>query len=227
MRVLLIEDDKRLSALIQKALEAEGFQIDLAHTGDEGVEIALRGAHDAAIVDWMLPGRDGPAVCQAIRSARLPMGLLMLTARSQVEDRVAGLYSGADDYLTKPFSFDELIARLYALGRRLSGDASSLFELRVGNIILDTRTHTARRGDRPLDLTKTEWTLLECLMRHPGQTLSRQFLLDYVWSYTADVQPSMVDVYISYLRTKLGMPGMKDPIQTKRGFGYFLEAENA
>ena len=227
MRVLVIEDDKRLAVLIQKALEAEGFQIDLAHTGDEGVEIALRGTHDAAIVDWMLPGRDGPAVCQAIRSARLPMGLLMLTARSQVEDRVAGLYSGADDYLTKPFSFDELIARLYALGRRLNGDAPSLFELRVGNIILDTRTHTARRGDKPLDLTKTEWTLLECLMRHPGQTLSRQFLLDYVWSYAADVQPSMVDVYISYLRAKLRLPGLKDPIQTKRGFGYFLEVDNA
>ena len=227
MRVLVIEDDKRLATLIKKALEAEGFQIDLAHTGDEGVEIALRGAHDAAIVDWMLPGRDGPAVCQAIRSARLPIGLLMLTARSQVEDRVAGLYSGADDYLTKPFSFDELIARLYALGRRLNGDASSPFELRVGHLILDTRTHSARRSDQPLDLTKTEWTLLECLMRHPGQTLSRQFLLDYVWSYTADVQPSMVDVYISYLRTKLRLPGMQDPIQTKRGFGYFLEADLA
>jgi DNA-binding response OmpR family regulator len=227
MRVLVIEDDHRLAELIKKALEAEGFQVDLAHTGDEGVEIALRGAHDAALVDWMLPGRDGPAVCQAIRSARLPMGLLMLTARSQVEDRVAGLYSGADDYLTKPFSFDELIARLYALGRRLHGDAPGLFELRVGSLILDTRTHTARRGDQPLDLTKTEWTLLECLMRHPGQTLSRQFLLDYVWSYAADVQPSMVDVYISYLRAKLCQAGMKDPIQTKRGFGYFLEADNA
>jgi two-component system OmpR family response regulator len=227
MRVLLIEDNKRLAALIQKALTIEGFQVDLAHTGDDGVEIALRGIHDAAIVDWMLPGRDGPAVCQAIRSARLSMGLLMLTARSQVEDRVAGLYSGADDYLTKPFSFDELIARLYALGRRLKGDAPSLFELRVGNLVLDTHTHTARRGDQSLNLTKTEWTLLECLMRHPGQTLSRQFLLDYVWSYAADVQPSMVDVYISYLRAKLRQPGLKDPIQTKRGFGYSLEAGNA
>jgi DNA-binding response OmpR family regulator len=227
MRVLLIEDDKHLSAIIQKVLEAEGFQVDPAYTGDEGVEIALCGAHDVAIVDWMLPGRDGPAVCQAIRSARLPMGLLMLTARSQVEDRVAGLYSGADDYLTKPFSFDELIARLYALGRRFSDNAASPFELRVGSLVLDARNHTARRGDRPLDLTRTEWTLLECLMRHPGQTLSRRFLLDYVWSYAADVQPSMVDVYISYLRAKLRLPGTKDPIQTRRGFGYFLDVEHA
>jgi len=227
MRILLIEDDRRLTLLIKKVLEGEGFQVDSAFTGDEGVEIALRDAHDVAIVDWMLPGRDGPAVCQAIRSAHLPMGLLMLTARSQVEDRVAGLSSGADDYLTKPFSFDELIARLYALGRRLSGDASSPFEVRVGNLVLNMRNHTARRGDQPLVLTKTEITMLECLMRHPGQTLSRQYLLDYVWSYAADVQPSMVDVYISYLRTKLRLPGLKDPIQTKRGFGYFLDANHA
>jgi two-component system OmpR family response regulator len=227
MRILLIEDDRRLTALIKKVLESEGFQVDSTYTGDEGVEIALRNAHDVAIVDWMLPGRDGPAVCQAIRSARLPMGLLMLTARSQVEDRVAGLSSGADDYLTKPFSFDELIARLYALGRRLNSDASSPFEVRVGNLVLNMRNHTARRGDQPLFLTKTEMTMLECLMRHPGQTLSRQYLLDYVWSYAADVQPSMVDVYISYLRAKLRLPGMKDPIQTKRGFGYFLDANHA
>jgi two-component system OmpR family response regulator len=227
MRVLLIEDDKKLSMLIRKILEAEGFLVDCAFNGDEGVEVALRGAHDAAIVDWMLPGRDGPAVCQAIRSARLPMGLLMLTARSQVEDRVAGLNSGADDYLTKPFAFDELIARLYALGRRLSGTAATSFELRLGSIVLDTRTFTARRGEHRLELTRTEWTLLECLMRHPGQTLSRQFLLDYVWSYEADVQPSMVDVYISYLRAKLHAPGMQDCIQTRRGFGYYLDGSLA
>jgi two-component system, OmpR family, response regulator len=227
MRVLLIEDDKRLSALICKALEHENFSVDAAYDGDEGVEIALRGAHDVAIVDWMLPGRDGPAVCQAIRTARLPMGLLMLTARSQVEDRVAGLYAGADDYLTKPFAFDELIARLHALGRRVTGGATNTFELRVGSLVLDTHTQTARRADQPLDLTKTEWTMLECFLRHPGQTLSRQFLLDYVWSYENNVQPSMVDVYVSYLRSKLRLPGRKDPIQTKRGFGYFLDVDNA
>jgi two-component system OmpR family response regulator len=227
MRVLVIEDDHRLSVLIQKVLQTEGFQVDLADNGDDGVEIALRGVHDIAVVDWMLPGRDGPAVCQAIRAARQPMGLLMLTARSQVEDKVAGLYSGADDYLTKPFSFEELIARLHVLSRRLGGTAASIFELRVGDLVLDTRVHTARRSGQPLDLTKTEWILLECLMRHPGQTLSRQFLLDYVWSYQTDVRPSMVDIYISYLRAKLRLPDRKDPIVTRRGFGYLLEAENA
>jgi len=227
MRVLLIEDDKRLSVLIRKVLEAEHFSVDTAFDGDEGVEIALRGAHDVAIVDWMLPGRDGPAICQAIRAAHIPTAVLMLTSRTQVEDRVAGLYSGADDYLGKPFSFDELIARVHALGRRLSDNASNAWELRVGSIVLDTHSQTARRADKVLDLTKTEWSLLECLMRHPGQVLSREFILDYVWSYENSVQPSMVDVYISYLRNKLRIPKCKDPIQTRRGLGYALVVENA
>jgi DNA-binding response OmpR family regulator len=227
MRVLLIEDDKRLAVLIRKVLEAEHFSVDVAYDGDEGVEIALRGAHDVAIVDWMLPGRDGPAICQAIRAAHIPTAILMLTSRTQVEDRVAGLYSGADDYLGKPFSFDELIARVHTLGRRFSDNTSNTWELRVGNLVLDTHTHTARRADKVLDLTKTEWSLLECLMRHPGQVLSREFILDYVWSYENNVQPSMVDVYISYLRTKLRLPECKDPIQTRRGVGYVLEAEHA
>jgi two-component system OmpR family response regulator len=227
VRVLLIEDDKRLSVLIRKVLESEHFNVDVAYDGDEGVEIALRGAEDVVIVDWMLPGRDGPSVCRAIRAARIPTAILMLTSRTQVEDRVAGLYSGADDYLGKPFSFDELIARVHALGRRFSDSAASAWELRVGSLVLDTRIHTARRADKSLDLTKTEWSLLECLMRHPGQVLSRELILDYVWSYENSVQPSMVDVYISYLRQKLRMPNRKDPILTRRGLGYSLDAENA
>jgi len=228
MRVLLIEDDKRLAALTKKVLESEHFQVDVAHDGDEGVEIALRGIYDVAVIDWMLPGRDGPSIVQAMRAARLSTAILMLTARTQVEDRVAGLYSGADDYLTKPFSYDELIARIHALVRRISPNgAVNSWELRAGNLVLDTRTHTARRADHVLDLTKTEWSLLECLMRHPGQTLSRQFIIDYVWSYEASIQPTMVDVYISYLRGKLNLPGYKDPIQTKRGVGYYLDTEYA
>jgi two-component system OmpR family response regulator len=228
MRILLIEDDKRLAALTKKVLEGEGFNVDISHNGDEGVEIALRGIYDVAVIDWMLPGRDGPSVVQAMRTARLTTGILMLTARTQVEDRVAGLYSGADDYLTKPFSYDELIARIHALGRRASANSAvNAWELRAGNIVLDTRTHTARRADKVLDLTKTEWTLLECLMRHSGQTLSREFIMDYVWSYEGKVQATMVDVYVSYLRNKLNMPGYKDPIQTRRGVGYYLDEDNA
>ncbi len=227
MRVLIIEDDKRLTALMVKVLEMEHFSVDVAHDGDLGLEIALREAHDVIIVDWMLPGRDGPSICQAVRSARLPTAILMLTARTQVEDRVAGLYSGADDYLGKPFSFDELIARLHALGRRFNERMVDAQELRIGNLVMDLRTHTARRGDAFLDLTPTEWSLLEYLMRHPGQTLSRQKILDYVWSYENDVQPTLVDVYISYLRNKLHIPGLKDPIQTRRGLGYCFTAEYA
>jgi two-component system, OmpR family, response regulator len=226
MRILVIEDDHRLAYLIRKVLESEHFSVDLAYDGDLGLEIALRGAHDVAVIDWMLPGRDGPAVCRGIRAARLPLAILMLTARSQVEDRVAGLYSGADDYLPKPFSFDELIARLHALGRRMT-PAAEAFELRVGRLVLDLRTFTARRGDQPLELTRTEWTLLEYLMRHPGQALTRRQILDYVWSYENEVKPSLVDVYVSYLRNKLGCPGLKDPIQTVRGIGYRLAVDDA
>ena len=151
----------------------------------------------------------------------------MLTARGQVEDRVSGLESGADDYLVKPFSFDELIARIRALTRRTLADQVDATELRVGSIVMDIKAHTARREELPLDLTKREWDLLEFLLRHSGQTLSRREILDYVWSFDAAVQPAMVDVYISYLRPKLTLAGRKDPIQTVRGFGYKLEPKNA
>ncbi|MEA4909481.1 MAG: response regulator transcription factor [Anaerolineaceae bacterium] len=227
MRVLLIEDDRKLARLIQKMLETENMSVDVAHDGDTGVDLALRGTYEVAIVDWMLPGRDGLAVCEALRSARLTLGILMLTARTQVEDRVAGLYHGADDYLGKPFAFDELIARVYALARRVNQASASAQELRVGSLVMDLKSHTARRGEQPLDLSKTEWNLLEYFMRHPGQVLTRQNILDYVWSYDSQVQATMVDVYVSYLRGKVNQAGRKDPIQTKRGVGYFLKADDA
>ena len=212
---------------MKRVLEEDKLTVDVANDGDTGLELALRGMYDVAVIDWMLPGRDGPAICRLIRAARIPTALLLLTARSQVEDRVVGLDSGADDYLVKPFAFDELLARLRALGRRFDVAASEPSELRCGEIVLDLRAHTARRGERPLDLTATEWNLLECLLRHPGQVLSRQQILDYVWSYESDVQPSMVEVYVSYLRHKLNRPGKRDPIQTVRGVGYRLEPGDA
>jgi DNA-binding response OmpR family regulator len=220
MRILLIEDDKRLAALVRSVLEQENFSVDVANDGDTGLELALRGVHDVAIIDWMLPGRDGPSICRKVRAARLPTGLLMLTARGQVEDRVTGLESGADDYLTKPFAFDELIARIHALSRRLNPTSADSWEIRLGNMVMDAKAHTLRREDKPIDLTKKEWDLLEFFMRHPGQVLSRQEILDYVWSYETNVQPEMVDVYISYLRQKLTLDGKKNPIETVRGFGY-------
>jgi DNA-binding response OmpR family regulator len=227
MRILLIEDDQRLTRLVARVLEDEHYRVDVAHDGDTGLEFALRGVYDVAIIDWMLQGRDGPAICRAIRAARLDTALLMLTARGQLEDRVAGLDSGADDYLVKPFAFEELLARVRALGRRFTPAGSDAWELRCGALVLDLRLHRARRGDHALDLTTTEWNLLECLMRHPGQTLTRQQILDYVWTFERDVQPTMVDVYVSYLRRKLNVPGRPDPIQTVRGVGYRLEPQDA
>ncbi|WP_129632038.1 response regulator transcription factor [Candidatus Oscillochloris fontis] len=224
MRLLIIEDDQRLARLMRRVLAEEHYTIDVAHDGEEGLDLALQGIYDVAIVDWMLPTRDGPAICRAIRAARTPMSLLLLTARGQLEDRVSGLDSGADDYLVKPFAFEELLARVRALSRRFTPPGSDTSELRVGEIVLDLRSHMARRGSRVLDLTPTEWNLLEYLMRNVGLSLSRQQILDYVWSYERDVQIALVDVYISYLRRKLNAPGESDPIMTVRGVGYRLEA---
>jgi Response regulators consisting of a CheY-like receiver domain and a winged-helix DNA-binding domain len=222
MRILLIEDDKRLSALVRSVLEQESFSVDVANDGDTGLELALRGVYDVSIIDWMLPGNDGPTICRKVRAARLPTALLMLTARGQIEDRVTGLESGADDYLTKPFAFDELIARIHALSRRMSTAVNDSWEIRQGSLVMDIKAHALRRGEKNVDLTKKEWDLLEFFMRHPGQVLSRQEILDYVWSYESNVQPEMVDVYISYLRQKIRLDSKENPIETVRGFGYKL-----
>jgi two-component system, OmpR family, response regulator len=227
MKILLIEDDKRLASLVREVLEDEKYIVDVENDGEVGLESALRGIHDLVIVDWMLPGRDGPSICRKIRSAKLTQPILLLTARGQVEDRVAGLDSGADDYLAKPFAFDELLARIRALSRRSSSVKQDSDELRVGGIVMDIRAHTARRHDLPLDLTKREWVLLEFFLRHPEKTLSRKEILDYVWDTEARVKMEMVDVYVSYLRQKLTVSGKKDPIQTIRGFGYLLDKANA
>jgi DNA-binding response OmpR family regulator len=176
-------------------------------------------------MDWMLPDRDGPAICRAVRNARLPLALLMLTARGQVEDRVIGLDNGADDYLVKPFAFEELLARVRALSRRFApaANGSDPMELRCGDITLDVRAHTMRRGNVGVSLTTTEWEVLECLMRHPYQALSREQIFRQVWSYDSQVQVTIVDLYISYLRHKLQVtPEVVNPIETVRGVGYRL-----
>ena len=227
MRVLIIEDDKKLAKIICSVLTDEKIHSDITHDGDTGLEAALRGAYDVAIIDWMLPGRDGPSICRAIKAARLSMGLLLLTARGQVEDRVAGLDSGADDYLVKPFSFEELLARIRALSRRASAAAGDAWELRIGNMVLDLKAHSLRRAEKVIDLSRTEWELLELLMRHADQVLPRQNIINYIWSYDATIKPELVDVYVSYLRKKLDIDGMIDPIQTVRGIGYLLESKNA
>lgn len=227
MRVLVIEDDQRLARLIMRVLTDEHYAVDLTYDGNVGLEYALRGTYDVAIIDWMLPERDGPSVCRAVRAARVPTALLLLTARGQLEDRVHGLDSGADDYLIKPFAFEELLARVRALARRTMVTGGEHAELRGHDLVLDLRAHTARRGTRTLDLTATEWNLLEYLMRNAGQTLTRNQILDYVWSYEREVQPAMVDVYVSYLRRKINAPGEGDPIFTVRGVGYRWEIGHA
>ena len=227
MRILVIEDDDRLAKLIEQTLEEEGYRADRANSGDLGYDLLQRGIYDVAIIDWMLPGRDGLSLCRSARAASLETALLLLTARAQIEDRVSGLDSGADDYLVKPFAMEELLARVRALGRRFSQDAKDPWELRYGDLVMDLRAHSARRGEAPLDLTRTEWGLMEFLLRHPGQTLTRSQILDYVWSYERQVQESMVDVYVSYLRKKLDQPGLPDPIETVRGLGYRLRTSNA
>ncbi len=225
MHILLIEDDRRLARLIDEELTATHIRVDTTHDGDSGLDLLLRGIYDVAVIDWMLPGRDGPALCRAARAERVRTGLLMLTARTQIEDRVTGLESGADDYLIKPFAFAELIARVQALARRCREDNGQGYELRHNDLVMDTQTHTVRRGEHRIELTSIEWRLLEFLLRHPGQALSRQQILDYVWSYEHDVQASLVDVYISYLRRKLDQSGQPDPIQTVRGVGYRLKKD--
>ncbi len=224
MRVIVIEDDQRLARLIARVLSEEHYQVDVVHDGEQGFDQALTGRYEVAIVDWMLPNRDGPSICRAVRTAHLPTALLLLTARGQIEDKVTGFNSGADDYLVKPFAFEELLVRVRALARRFALPNNEHHELRAGDLVLDMRAHVARRGLRTLDLTPTEWNLLEYLLRNSGQTLSRQQILDYVWSYEQDVQNQMVDVYIFYLRRKLNADGEGDPIVTVRGVGYRLEA---
>jgi two-component system OmpR family response regulator len=226
MRVLIIEDDHRLARLMIETLQEDHFEVDAAYNGEVGLELMMRGIYDIAIVDWMLPGRDGLAICRAARAAQLQTAVLMLTARGEIEDRVTGLDNGADDYLVKPFAFDELMARLRALSRRTTNFVGDPSELRCGDLVLDVRAHAARLGSRPLYLTATEWNLLEFLMRHPGQTMTRAQILDYVWSYETNVEITQVDVYISYLRRKLSTSEKTDPIKTVRGVGYRLELNN-
>ncbi len=224
MRILLIEDDERLARLIGAFFDQRHYRVDVAHDGNLGLEMALTQAYGVGIIDWMLPNRDGPAICRAVRNARVQMALLMLTARSQVEDRIAGLDNGADDYLSKPFDLEELAARVRAMSRRYQSAqllGSDAIELRYGDITLDVQSHTARRGNSSLSLTITEWEVLECLMRHPHQVLTREQIFQRVWPPNSLVQVTIVDLYISYLRHKLNViQGLHDPIETVRGLGY-------
>jgi DNA-binding response OmpR family regulator len=221
MRLLIVEDERKLARLLQGLLEDENHAVDLAYEGEEAVDFVRAGDYDLIVLDVLLPGIDGLEVCRKIRAMKVRTPILMLTARTSVEDRVAGLDAGADDYLTKPFAFAELMARIRALSRREVPDAVGN-RLQVGELSLDVKTREVRMGERRIDLTPKEFALLEYFMRHPNQVLTGQQIADHVWSYDFDGLTNRVAVYVSYLRRKLESTDDKAPIQTVHGVGYRL-----
>lgn len=226
MRLLLIEDEARLAAIMQRVLRGERFDVDIAPDGLTGLDLAMTGSYDALIVDRMLPGLEGVELVRRLRAEGVDTPALMLTARAELPERVEGLNSGADDYLGKPFAFEELIARLRALLRRADRPIEPA-TLRVGPVELDMTAHTVTNAGEPVELTQREFVLLETLMRNRGQVLNRDELLERVWGYDADPQGNVVELYIHYLRRKLdpaGAPASASIIRTVRGVGYQMRA---
>ena len=223
MHILVVEDERRLANLVRRALEEEGHVVDTAHDGAEGLDVASATDYDLLILDLMLPHVDGLEIARRLRAAGNDVRILMLTARDAVEDRVAGLESGADDYLMKPFSFSELLARVRALSRRQI-QAQAETELHSGDLVLDLARHEARRHDRTIDLTAKEFQLLEYLMRNAGHVLTRTQILDHVWGYNFDSFSNVVDIYVHYLRNKIDKDFPEPLIRTVRGVGYSLKS---
>jgi two-component system, OmpR family, response regulator len=220
MRVLVVEDEPKMAGLIRRGLAEEGYSVDIAANGDDAIWMAQATEYDAIVLDVLLPGRNGFEVCRELRRSGMWSPVLMLTARDSVDDRVAGLDAGADDYLTKPFSFAELLARLRALARRPPLARPTVLE--VGDLRLDPSTHQAWRGDSELRLSTKEFRMLEVFMRRPGQVLSRLSLLEHCWDYGYENRSNVVDVYVRYLREKVDRPFGRDSIETVRGAGYRL-----
>jgi DNA-binding response OmpR family regulator len=221
VRVLLVEDDPRVSRVVERALTEAGHRVEPVHDGIGGLARAESGAHDLVVLDVMLPGMDGIAVARELRRQRVRTPILMLTARDAVADRVRGLDAGADDYLTKPFALEELVARVRALGRRgADGDEAVL---RVGDLTLDESRHEVRRGDRSIELTAKELSLLAYLMRHAGRVLGKGQILDHVWGYDAEATSNVVEIYVHYLRDKVDRGFARPLIWTVRGVGYTIK----
>jgi two-component system OmpR family response regulator len=223
MRVLIVEDDVKLASLVRRGLSREGMAVDLAPNGEEALPRAEATQYDAIVLDVMLPGIDGFEVCRRLRAAEVWSPILMLTARDGVRDRVAGLDAGADDYLTKPFSYAELLARLRALFRRGRSERPS--ELRVGDLRLDPATRRAWRGETEVELSAKEFSVLETFMRRPGDVLSRFQLLEHAWDYDYENRSNVVDAYVGFLRRKIDRPFGVTSIQTVRGAGYRLRED--
>jgi two-component system, OmpR family, response regulator len=225
MRVLVVEDTARMGQLIRRGLQEQGYAVDLAETGEDGLWLASENPYDVVILDVGLPDIDGFEVCRRMREGEHWSSVLMLTAKDAVDDRVTGLDAGADDYLTKPFDFVELLARVRALVRR--GSAERPVALSVGDLSLDPSTHGVARGDVSIELTAKEFAVLELFMRRPGDVLSRLWLLEHAWDFAYDGGSNVVDVYIRYLREKIDRPFHRHSLETVRGAGYRLRDDLA
>jgi two-component system, OmpR family, response regulator len=220
MKVLVVEDEHRIAAAIKKGLEQERYTVDTAYTGPQGYDLASSEAYDVIILDLMLPGMDGMEICRLLRDAQNHTPILMLTARGQTNDKVNGLDAGADDYLTKPFSFEELIARVRALSRRPKSMQSNL--LTIEDLSLDPKTFTVTRAGQTIRLSAKAFALLEYLMMHPRQILTKEQIISHVWDYDADILPNTVEVYMKNLRVAIDapFPDKRPLLHTARGFGY-------
>ena len=219
MRVLLVEDDRKAARLVSKGLHEAGFLVDIAYSAEEGDEMTATADYAAIVLDWLLPGKDGIALCRDLRARGVSTPILMLTARQGLDDRVMGLNVGADDYLTKPFAFAELLARLHALLRR--SDITRPVVLSIGDLSLDPVSHVVTRAGTPVNLTPKEYAILEALIRHPGEVLTRASLGERLWRDDDDVN-NLVDVHVSHLRKKIDRPPLEPLINTIWGRGYRL-----
>ena len=223
MRILVIEDEKKLAGFIKKGLEEEGYALDVAHDGKEGLLLALDGVHDLIILDLNLPKMDGLSLLQEFRRQKGKTPVLLLTVRAAIEDKVLGLDTGADDYLTKPFSFQELLARIRALLRRRVEVAPPL--LQVADLTLDPARRVVSRGRDKLDLSTKEFALLDYFMRNPGRVLTRTMIAEHVWDYDFDPMSNIIDVYVNYLRKKIDAGRSPKLLRTVRGVGYVLQVD--
>lgn len=224
MRILLVEDDQRIVDFVQRGLKAEGYTVEVARSGMDAITLGTEGKFQAIILDLGLPDLNGRMVCEHLRNFGIGTPILMLTARDTVQDKVTGLRSGADDYMTKPFAFEELLARIEVLMRRGGAEIKpEIKQFRIADLILNGETHEVRRGEAIIDLTPKEFALLECFMRMPGKVLSRTRILEKVWGYSADPLTNVVDVYIRQLRRKIDDDYDLKLLKTVRGFGYKMD----
>lgn len=220
MRILVIEDEKKLASFIRKGLREKQYAVDLAGTGDEGLFMAETNPYDLIVLDVMLPGKDGLFICRELRKKNITTPIIMLTARDAIEDKVSGLDAGADDYLTKPFAFSEFLARVRALTRRERDTKRTVLE--CADVRLDQVTHTVTRGGIVIDLTSTEYALLEYLLLHAGEVVTRTMISEHVWNDDFDTFSNVINVYINYLRKKIDAGHDKKLIHSIRGVGYIL-----